>query len=182
MENTPKTRADWREDVLKHFKLAKLMDNTGLSMFKVMPVYKAHKGIVGFTVSFCKFDGSTKCGWSWRRLKVKSANRYKAFVIPYSADYLTGLGANREWWRRSTPIFSDNYPKYFTAVGALYDELVKNIKDLYWKDARFVLIDDIEMWSINNDINITSSEIDTIETILETILSKVNTKIDNCYN
>lgn len=79
-------------------------------------------------------------------------------------------------------MFSDNYPKYFAAVGALYDELVKNIKDLYWKDARFALIDDIEMWSINNDINITSSEIDTVETILETILSKVNTKIDNCYN
>lgn len=169
MENIVKTNDNWLEYVLKYFKLAKLMDTADCPMFKLIPIHKPFKGIVGFTVSFGKFDGSTKQGWSWRRLTIKSNNKHKTFVLPYSVDYLIGLGTNHEWWKRTTPMFSDNYSKYFIAVSKLYDELAKNLGNLYWKKTKFIPIDNVELYLIDIDLNISSDEVDLANNIAKHI-------------
>lgn len=183
MDAIIKTRDEWRNIVTKQFLLASLMKGHFWSCKLIPWRVKGTSTTTHFKVSLCKYTGSTRSGFESSPLMLLKDGDAHLFMIPAKYASLHYL-ANKSGWSFDSfgyYSFDANLAHYCIAKAFVFDELFKNINDLYWNWSHVMSIENPEQWMIEHELNMPDATINYIEHLIDRIEKAEKAKMKPCY-
>lgn len=172
-----KPRGHWVEMAFKAKMFSKLMQLNDFSEWSVQRRSSKGAGANEYFISFTKWDGTTKCGMSSRKLMLSDGPGKQ--LVPFKVKHAAPnprdvwfIGCKIWVFGLSGPFM--RYPEFFEFIGRVYDSVMANPGNPYiWKNMPAFPVENLEAWAIEAELGLRPDELRKIEEITDTVMMAI---------